>query len=198
LKLLARRQGTSEPTAARRRARLYTWVRTALVALAVIALDRLTKQAVESSIQLGEERSFLPGVQLVHTHNSGVAFGLLGGASTYLTIAIAVAIVVALGYFAARVNGRPTHPRPTHPRPTHPSRPPMWLPTGMIVGGALGNVIDRLRFGHVTDFLKLPLGWPPFNLADAAITVGVLVLALIVSRSGAGETPHGSDEPRHG
>ncbi len=50
----------------------------------------------------------------------------------------------------------------------------MWLPTGMLIGGALGNIIDRIRDGSVTDFIKLPLGWPPFNLADASITLGIL------------------------
>jgi signal peptidase II len=175
---LARRHSASRPSkrtaAPRSSSRLRTWRRLTLVALAVLALDRLSKQAVESSIQLGEERSFLPGIQLVHTHNSGVAFGLLGGAHAYLTIAIAVVIVLALGYFATRTAHRLA-----------------WLPTGMIIGGALGNVIDRLRFGYVTDFVKLPLGWPPFNLADAAITVGVLLLMLIIGRSGSEETADG-------
>ena len=59
----------------------------------------------------------------------------------------------------------------------------MWLPTGMLVGGALGNIIDRVGGGSVTDFIKLPLGWPPFNLADASITLGILVLFLIVDGS---------------
>ena len=58
----------------------------------------------------------------------------------------------------------------------HATRPLIWLPTGMLLGGALGNVVDRLRHGSVTDFIKLPLGWPPFNLADASITLGVLIL----------------------
>lgn len=130
----------------------------------VLVVDRLTKHAVESSIHPGEERSFLPGVQLVHTHNSGVAFGLLGGSHVYLTVALALIVVLALVFVARRLGSGPT-----------------WLPVGMIVGGALGNVIDRLRLGSVTDFIKLPLGWPPFNLADACITIGVLVLALLVS-----------------
>lgn len=137
-----------------------------LVAAAVILLDRLAKQAVESSVSEGEERSFLPGVQIVHTHNNGVAFGLLGGAHVYLTVALAVAVVLGLIWFARRASG------------------PIWLPVGLIVGGATGNVIDRVRLGAVTDFIKLPLGWPPFNLADAAITIGVIVLALLASRGG--------------
>ena len=69
---------------------------------------------------------------------------------------------------------------------THSSRPHVWLPTGLLLGGALGNVIDRVRDGAVTDFIKLP-GWPAFNLADVAITAGVLALLYVLER------PRGDD-----
>jgi signal peptidase II len=62
---------------------------------------------------------------------------------------------------------------------THLDVPLIWLPTGMLLGGALGNVLDRLREGAVTDYLKLP-GWPAFNLADVCITVGVVLLLVVV------------------
>lgn len=172
MKLSGRRQPeTTSHAAGDRRGALRSWAWIALVALVVLALDRATKQAVESSIEPGEERSFLPGVQIVHTHNNGVAFGLLGGSHVYLTVALALVVVLALVYFARHVRVAPT-----------------WLPVGMIIGGALGNVIDRLRLGSVTDFVKLPLGWPPFNLADASITLGVLLLALMIGRGGARES----------
>ena len=61
----------------------------------------------------------------------------------------------------------------------------------MLIGGALGNVIDRMRGGSVTDFVKLPLGWPPFNLADASITLGILALVIVVDR-----TREGADSDR--
>jgi len=139
----------------------------ALVVLAVVlALDQLTKHAVRSSIVPGEERRFLPGVQLVNTRNHGVAFGFLPGSQTLVTILIVVALAILLAYFAR-----------------HATRPMMWLPTGMLIGGALGNIIDRLRAGSVTDFIKLPLGWPPFNLADASITLGILALFLLIDSS---------------
>lgn len=147
---------------------LLYWTRAAIVVVIVLAVDRLTKQAVESGVRPGEERSFLPGVEIVRTHNNGVAFGLLGGSHVYLTVVLALVVVLAIVLFAWRVDKRPA-------RPT-------WLPVGLILGGALGNVIDRLRLGSVTDFIKLPLGWPPFNVADACITIGVIVLALLVSR----------------
>lgn len=145
------------------------WAKAALVALIVFALDWVSKRGVESSIVAGEERRFLPGIELVHTRNRGVAFGLFAGAGDVVTIAIAVAVIALLVYFVRR------------------SRSSLiWLPAGMLIGGALGNVVDRLRHGAVTDFIKLPLGWPPFNLADAAITIGVLILALLASQSADG------------
>jgi signal peptidase II len=165
LKLVARRSGAAGTSRCRRRSQLLYWTRAAIVVVVVLVLDRLTKQAVESGVHPGEERSFLPGVEIVHTHNNGVAFGLLDGSHVYLTVALALVVVLAIVFFALRLGSGPT-----------------WLPVGMILGGALGNVIDRLRLGSVTDFIKLPLGWPPFNVADACITIGVLVLALLLSR----------------
>ena len=131
----------------------------------VVAVDQLTKHAVEHSIVPSEERRLLPGIQLVNTRNRGVAFGFLPGNHIAVTILVSIALLALLAYFAL-----------------HASRPLMWLPTGMIIGGALGNILDRLRHGSVTDFVKLPLGWPPFNLADASITLGILVLFLLVDR----------------
>jgi signal peptidase II len=144
---------------------LSAWIRAALVALAVIAIDQLSKHAVRDGIVPGEEHKVLPGLALVDTRNHGVAFGFLPGDHLAVTIVIAVALLALLGYFAR-----------------HATRPLIWLPTGMLIGGALGNIIDRLREGSVTDFIKLPLGWPPFNLADTSITLGVLILVLLVER----------------
>lgn len=149
-----------------RRAKLLAWSRAALVAALVVLVDWITKRAVESSIVPGEERKLLPGVQLVYTRNHGVAFGLLPGAQVYVTVALAAVVVAVLLYFVRRAG-----------------RPLLWLPTGLLIGGAIGNVLDRLRDGSVTDFIKLPLGWPPFNVADIAITIGVILLALLVGRA---------------
>jgi signal peptidase II len=143
--------------------RLFAWLRAALVLVLVVAVDQLSKHAIEHSIVPGEEHRFLPGVQLVDTRNHGVAFGFLPGDHVAVTALIALAIAVLLVYFAR-----------------HATRRLMWLPTGMIAGGALGNVLDRVRHGSVTDFVKLPLGWPPFNLADTSITLGILILLLLI------------------
>ena len=142
------------------------WLAAVVVLAAVVGLDQLSKQAVEDSIVPGEEHRLLPGIELVNTRNHGVAFGFLPGSHVAVTILIGVALLILLVYFAL-----------------HATRRLMWLPTGMLVGGALGNIIDRVGGGSVTDFIKLPLGWPPFNLADASITLGILVLFLIVDGS---------------
>lgn len=131
----------------------------------VIGVDQLSKAAVRSSIVPGETRSVLPGIQLVNTRNQGVAFGFLPGDHVVVTVLVGVALLVLLVYFARNRN-----------------KPLIWLPTGMLLGGALGNALDRVRVGYVTDFIKFPLGWPPFNLADASITVGVLLLLFVIER----------------
>jgi len=142
---------------------LTAWLRVGFVLVCVVVLDQLSKRAIEHSIVPGEEHRFLPGVQLVDTRNHGVAFGFLPGNHVAVTVLIALALVVLLVYFAR-----------------NSTRALMWLPTGMIAGGALGNVLDRVRHGSVTDFIKLPLGWPPFNLADTSITLGIVILFLLV------------------
>jgi signal peptidase II len=154
------------PTASLARRLTGPWFRAVLVLALVAAADQLTKHAVESSIVQGEERKLLPGVQLVDTRNNGIAFGFLPGSHVAVTIAIGLALLALLVYFAL-----------------HSHAPLVWLPTGMLIGGAVGNVLDRLRAGSVTDFIKLPLGWPPFNLADMSITLGVAILFLVIDHS---------------
>jgi signal peptidase II len=142
------------------------WVRAALVLVIVVAADQLSKHAVNANIAQGEERKVLPGIDLVNTRNHGVAFGFLPGSHTAVTVLIAIALLALLIYFAL-----------------HSRERLIWLPTGMLIGGAIGNVIDRVRVGSVTDFIKLPLGWPPFNLADMSITLGVLILFLVIDHA---------------
>jgi signal peptidase II len=132
----------------------------------VLLADQLSKRAVEGSIEHGEERPVLPGVDLVNTRNHGVAFGFLPGSHTAVTVVIGVALAALLVHFAR-----------------HSAQRLMWLPTGMLLGGALGNIVDRVRAGAVTDFIKLPLGWPPFNLADVSITLGIVALLLVIDHS---------------
>ena len=138
------------------------------MAAGVVALDQATKAIVRATIEQGERKAVVPGVDLVHTRNTGVAFGALAGGGAVVTVVIVLALAALLAYFA-----------------THVRRPLVWLPTGMLLGGAIGNVIDRARSGAVTDFVQLPLGFPPFNVADMSITFGVVVLLLVLERNDA-------------
>jgi signal peptidase II len=142
------------------------WRRAGAVAAVVLLVDQVTKAIVSSSIALGDSRHLLPGVTLVHAENSGVAFSLFTGSEAGVVVLTIVIVGCVLAYFA-----------------THLRQRLMWLASGMIVGGAIGNLTDRIRAGAVTDFIKLP-AWPAFNLADASITLGVLVLILILGRGG--------------
>jgi signal peptidase II len=145
------------------------WGRVALVAAGVVAFDQATKALVRATIDQGDREAVLPGVEIVHTRNTGVAFGALSGGGGVVTVVIALALLALLGYFA-----------------THVRRPLFWLPTGMLLGGAIGNVIDRVRAGAVTDFVQIPLGFPAFNVADMSITIGVVVLLYVLERHDAG------------
>ena len=140
------------------------WARAALVMVLVIVLDQATKALVRSGIALGDRDAVFPGVDLVHVRNEGVAFSRFSGGGTLVAVIVGAALLALVAYFV-----------------THLDKPLVWLPTGMLLGGALGNVIDRIRYGAVTDFIKLP-GWPAFNVADVSITVGVLVLLYVTER----------------
>jgi signal peptidase II len=140
------------------------WARAALVMAAVIALDQGTKALVRSGVAVGDRDGVFPGVEIVHVRNEGVAFSRFSGGGTVVAIIVGAALLALVAYFV-----------------THLDKPLVWLPTGMLLGGALGNVIDRIRDGAVTDFIKLP-GWPAFNVADIAITLGVLVLLYVTER----------------
>ena len=140
------------------------WLRVGIVVACVVAADQLVKTIVTASLARGDEREIVAGIKLINTRNTGVAFGQLqdGGALVVIVIALAIAALVA--YFARHVR-----------------QPLMWLPTGLLLGGALGNITDRIREGAVVDFVKLPY-WPAFNVADAAITFGVVILLLVMQR----------------
>ena len=133
-----------------------------LVLLVVVGLDQLTKHTIAASIRAGETRKFLPAINFVHVRNTGVAFGVLSGGGALVLVFTLIALAVLIGYFARR-----------------PERPWLWVPTGMLVGGALGNLIDRIVSGSVIDFIKLP-DWPAFNVADMSITFGVLALLWVL------------------
>jgi signal peptidase II len=132
------------------------------VAAAVVALDQLAKALVRSGVEHGERHDLIAGIKLVNVRNSGIAFGLLADGGALLVVGTAVALLALVFFFV-----------------THTGRPLVWLPTGLLLGGAIGNLIDRARDGSVTDFVKLP-HFPAFNVADIAITIGVVALIYVL------------------
>jgi signal peptidase II len=135
----------------------------------VVALDQGTKAAIVSHISRGDTVQVLPFLDLTYTRNRGIAFGLAGDVSPALVGASLLLLIGLLTFLAARAGGRA-----------------IWLPAGLLIGGALGNLADRVRDGSVIDFVDLPL-WATFNLADVAIVVGVALLVLLPDREGNGE-----------
>jgi len=150
------------------------WGLAAALCALVVAVDQAAKAAIEAHLTIGQQVEVLGPLELTLSHNRGVAFGLAGGGGAGL-IAIGLIALGVVGYLFAR----------------DPTRPWMWLATGLVAGGALGNLADRVRADAVTDFIDLP-PWPPFNLADVAITAGVIVLVVLYLRdAGAGEKADG-------
>ena len=134
----------------------------ASVAATVVALDQVAKALVRAGLELGERHELVAGVGLVNVRNSGIAFGFLSGGGALLVVGTVIALVALVLFFV-----------------THTGRRLVWLPTGLMIGGAIGNLIDRAREGSVTDFVKFP-HFPAFNVADMAITVGVVALIYVL------------------
>ena len=128
----------------------------------VIAVDQVTKRLVDSGIDRGRSVNVFFGLDLTNTRNTGVAFGALQGAALAVAILIGLSLVLLIGYFVANRD-----------------MPWLWLPVGLLLGGALGNLIDRAAEGAVIDWID-PVAWPAFNIADACIVVGVLALLWVV------------------
>ncbi len=124
-------------------------------------LDQATKQLAIASLAPGETRNVFLGIDLTNVRNEGIAFGFLSDGGALLVLLTAVALAGLLAFFALRA-----------------ATPWLWIPVGMILGGALGNLADRAREGAVIDFID-PIAWPAFNLADAAIVLGVLGLLYV-------------------
>jgi signal peptidase II len=144
--------------------RVRAWCLAGALCGLVVALDQGAKAAVEAHLLPGEQVDVLGPLALTLSYNRGVAFGLAGGGGAGLVL-LAAASLAAIGALFAR----------------EPTRPGMWVAIGLLAGGALGNLADRVREGEVTDYVDV-LSWPPFNLADAAITLGVGLLILLYLR----------------
>ena len=145
------------------------WVTAALV----VVLDRWSKAMVLERLEIGSWHAVAPGLALTHVHNRGIAFSLFADGGPVSRIVLHVVIFVAVVLIAGMVV--------RHGAQTVPAA----LGFGLILGGAVGNLIDRVMYGWVVDFIHLWLqlgqrvwSWPDFNLADSAITTGALLLIL--------------------
>jgi len=138
------------------------WRLAGVVAGAVLVLDQAAKQIVVANVERGSRTNIFLGVDLTYVRNKGVAFGALGGGGGLVTALTMGAVALLALYFAF-----------------HTSTPYLWLPFGAVAGGAFGNLADRLRDGGVIDFID-PILWPAFNLADAAIVMGILGLLYVI------------------
>lgn len=154
------------------------WLALSSVAAAAFVADQLTKQVVARTVDLGESVDIAGPFSLHHVQNSGIAFGLFSSRTTVVIAVTAVAVGWMIWFFAR--SGR-----------RHPVLP---VALGLVLGGSIANLSDRVRLGHVTDFLDLE-AWPAFNLADAFIVVGVGVLfaALVLA-----DRPRRMNGPRRG
>jgi signal peptidase II len=140
------------------------WVALAAVGLAAVAADQLTKQVIARTLAVGDSVDLVGPFAIHHVENSGIAFGLFASRTTLVIGVTAVAVGLMVWFFAR--SGR-----------RHPLLP---VALGLVLGGSVSNLADRIRLGHVTDFLDLA-AWPAFNLADTFIVVGVgLVFATLV------------------
>jgi signal peptidase II len=159
----------------------FDWLALVAVAVAALVADQATKLLVVRQLDLGESVDVIGPLTIHHVRNSGIAFGLFSTWAGTVTLLTAGAVLWMIFYFA-RAGAR------------HPVLP---VALGLLIGGSAGNLVDRIRLGHVTDFLDLRY-WPAFNLADTFIVtgVGVLMLALVASERrpkmhGSGARPRG-------
>jgi signal peptidase II len=135
------------------------WIALAAIALAAVAADQLTKHIVASQVQLDDGVHVLGPLWIHHVRNSGIAFGFFSQATAVVIVLTAIAVAWMLVFFA-RSGAR------------HPILP---VALGLVIGGSISNLADRVRLGFVTDFLDFRY-WPAFNLADSFIVIGVGIL----------------------
>ena len=162
-----------------------SWTRWLLVSAAVVALDLATKAWVSAAFSPGETREMTSFFNLVLMYNTGAAFSFLanaGGWQRWFFTVVTIAISAVIVYMLRRQHGDRT----------------VAVALALVLGGALGNLYDRLTLGHVVDFIQLHAAgyyWPAFNVADSAITVGVGLLIWDSLTAGAGAKAAGQEKP---
>ena len=154
----------------------WQWAGLAAVAVAAVVADQVTKHIVSSSLSLDDSVHVVGPLSIHHVQNSGIAFGLFSSATAVVTVVTAGAVIWMIVFFARSGSRHPVLP----------------AALGLLIGGSLSNLVDRIRLHHVTDFIDLKW-WPAFNLADSFIVVGVaILLAALVAADRAPKPPRRS------
>jgi signal peptidase II len=165
------------PEPARRRAGSLQWAGLLSVAAAAFTADQLTKHLIASRLELGERRQVLPFLDITHVRNTGIAFGIFPGRLEVVSLLTAAAVIWMLTHFARSGSRHMLFP----------------VALGLLIGGSVSNLFDRVRNGYVTDFIHVS-HWPTFNLADSFIVVGVALLLIGLGRIEPDQAP-GPGEP---
>ena len=144
------------------------WLSFVLVAGGIVLLDQITKRLIDANLPLGDSwpNEAWPA-RLMHVKNTGAAFSMLQNQTLFLTLMSLVGLGAILLYFRFRPSDHPL----------------LRFALALQLGGAIGNLIDRARYGEVTDFLKVP-HWPVFNIADSAISIGVVTVVCFLLFAG--------------
>jgi signal peptidase II len=140
------------------------WLALAAIALAAIVADQVTKHVVAGNLRLGEGFHVVGPFTIRHVENSGIAFGFFSNATAAVIVVTACAIAWMLAYFARSGSRHPVLP----------------VALGLVIGGSVSNLADRVRLGFVTDFVDFRY-WPAFNLADSFIVIGVAILLVALA-----------------
>jgi signal peptidase II len=135
------------------------WIALIVIAGTAIAADQLTKAIVSTRLPIGDAVAGIGPFSIHHVQNTGIAFGLFADSTTAVIALTAVAVAAMLVFFGRTAQRHPLVP----------------VSLGLVIGGSIANLLDRVRLGHVTDFLDFAY-WPAFNLADTFIVVGVGLL----------------------
>jgi signal peptidase II len=145
---------------------LWQWGGLGIVALAAVLADQVTKHVVTRTLELDQAEHVIGPLSIHHVQNSGIAFGLFSSATAGVAVITGIAVVWMLVFFARSGSRHPVLP----------------AALGLLIGGSVSNLLDRIRLGHVTDFIDVRY-WPAFNLADSFIVIGVAILlgALVVA-----------------
>jgi signal peptidase II len=153
-----------------------------ITALIILVADQLTKLAVVREVGLCERIPVLDDfVRITHIKNSGAVFGIMKGAGAYFTFfsVVAAGVLIIVLFFSRKTTALAK------------------IALGLVLGGAVGNLVDRLRFGAVVDFMDIGINqrvrWPSFNVADLAITLGVVFLVVKTLRASPHTVPHEGD-----